>query len=182
LGGVAKGLLRAPASQQTLVERALGELRAALPAATIALVGDATAYAALGLRAVADSPTGVGPLGGLVGLLEAAERERFAQVLVLACDLPFVERALLTRLLVEATDAAALVTTTGGVRNPLIARYAVARTLPAARAVLQAGRRSLQAVLDELGDELRALTLSDAELASLQDWDTAEDIRRTSEP
>ena len=69
LGGVAKGLLKAPNAETTLIERALTELGAALPDAEVVLVGEAAAYASLGLRAIADAPAGVGPLGGLLGLL-----------------------------------------------------------------------------------------------------------------
>jgi hypothetical protein len=63
------------------------------------------------------------------------------------------------------------------VRNRLIARYEVERALPAARTVLGAGKRSLQAVLDALGADVHTLPLSDAEAASLQDWDTPDDMK-----
>lgn len=176
LGGVEKGLLRAPRSPFTLIERALIELRAAEPSAEIALVGRAEAYAHLGLPVVQDDPPGIGPLGGLIGLLAEGQRRSAERVLVLACDLPFVERHVLGRLATEADGAAALVALTGGVRNPLVARYAPAQALPAARQVLQAGKRSLQAVLDALGAQVAVLTLSDDEGASLRDWDTPEDL------
>jgi molybdopterin-guanine dinucleotide biosynthesis protein A len=178
LGGVPKGLLKAPNAETTLSERALAELRAALPGAEIVLVGEATAYASLGLRAVADAPAGVGPLGGLLGLLAEAEARGAAHVLTLACDLPFIEQRLLARLSTETPEAAALVTVTDGVRNPLIARYAIDPTTQAARAVLSAGKRSLQAVLDALEPGVAALTLSEAEAASLVDWDTPDDVER----
>lgn len=177
LGGIAKGLLAAPDSGLTLIERALGEVRVAAPDAEIVLVGDVDAYGQLGLSHVEDAPPGIGPLGGLLGLLGHAQRVAAVQALALACDLPFVRAGLLRRLLTEAGDAT-LVTETGGVRNPLVARYAVGPVLLAARAVLQAGRRSLQAVLDELGPNVVHLELSAAEAASLEDWDTPEDVQR----
>jgi molybdopterin-guanine dinucleotide biosynthesis protein A len=179
LGGVAKGLLKAPNAETTLSERALTELRAALPDADVVLVGEATAYASLGLRSVADAPAGIGPLGGLLGLLAEAETRDATQVLALACDLPFIERRLLARLATETPEAAALVTVTDGVRNPLAARYTVRAIASAARQVLDTRKRSLQAVLDALGTDVHALTLSDAEAATLQDWDTPEDIARS---
>jgi molybdopterin-guanine dinucleotide biosynthesis protein A len=176
MGGAAKGLLPAPDSGLTLIERMLGELRIAVPFAEVVLVGDAELYAGLGLASVADAPPGIGPLGGLLGLLEHAERLGVTQVLALACDLPFVRGEFLSRLLREG--GAAVVTETGGVRNPLVARYVVSRALPAARGVLETGGRSLQAVLDRLGNGVVTLALSAAEQASLEDWDTPDDVQR----
>src|SRR6188768_810664 len=144
MGGVAKGLLKAPASEATLVERLLGELGRAAPDAEVVLVGDATPYAALGLRSVEDAPPGIGPLGGLLGLMLEGERQGAELALALACDLPRLDAALLTRLLREAASADAFVVELEGVRNPLLTRYRVAAALPAAREVLQAGKRSLQ--------------------------------------
>jgi molybdopterin-guanine dinucleotide biosynthesis protein A len=158
MGGVAKGLLKAPASEATLIERLLGELSRAAPGAEVVLVGHSSAYAALGLRAVDDAPSGIGPLGGLVGLLLDAE--------------------LLQRLLNEAASATAFVAEQAGVRNPLVARYRVAAALPAAREVMQGGKRSLQAVLDSLSDGVQTLTISAAEAGRLDDWDSPEDVRR----
>ena len=178
LGGVAKGLLQAPDNASSLVERLLIELGAALPAAELVLVGNAAAYQSLGLRAVADAPGAEGPLGGLLGLLQYAESAQRTHVLALACDLPYIERNLLQRLGSEENDAAALVSKTGTLRNPLVARYRVLPALAAARDVLASGARSLQAVLDRLGDGAVVLSLSSAEEASLRDWDTPEDMQR----
>jgi molybdopterin-guanine dinucleotide biosynthesis protein A len=178
MGGVAKGLLQAPDSETTLVQRLLAEVESAAPGAEVVLVGDTTAYAALGLRTVDDAPHGIGPLGGLLGLLLAAEQRGAELALALACDLPRLDAALLRRLLNEADDAGALVVAQQGVRNPLIARYRVATTLPAARAALDAGKRSLQAVLDRLADGVQALPLTPAEGALVDDWDYPEDVQR----
>jgi molybdenum cofactor guanylyltransferase len=177
LGGVAKGLLAAPSSERTLLERLLGELNAALPRGPIVLVGEAEAYASYGLPSVSDSPTGVGPIGGLGGLLRHAHELGAERALALACDLPKIRGGLLSRLAEEAPDAAALVAHQEGVRNPLIARYCVARTLPALNGVVASGKRSLQAVLDALGSEVHLLPQSPVEAASLVDWDTPEDLR-----
>lgn len=178
MGGVAKGLLKAPGSEATLVERLLGELSGAASGAEVVLVGDATAYGAFALRSVDDAPAGIGPLGGLMGLLLAAEQRGAEQALALACDLPRLHAALLTRLLNEATSANALVVEQEGVRNPLLARYRVAAALPAARQVLQSGKRSLQAVLDALADGVHTLPVSPAEAVTLGDWDSPEDVQR----
>jgi molybdopterin-guanine dinucleotide biosynthesis protein A len=178
MGGVAKGLLKAPDSESTLLQRLRAQLASALPGVEIVLVGAADAYAEVGLDAVNDEPPGVGPIGGLIGLLTDAERRGATHVLALACDLPHIGAALLQRLAEEAPDKSAVVAAQGEIRNPLIARYAVAQALPAARAVLGTGKQSLQAVLDRLGDDLATLRLTPNEAATLDDWDTPDDMRR----
>jgi molybdopterin-guanine dinucleotide biosynthesis protein A len=177
MGGIAKGLLKAPDSEATLLERLLEQARQAEPAAELLLVGEAGSYDAFGLRMLRDEPVGVGPLGGLLALLEYADRRGASFALALACDLPYLSSALLGRLAADAPHAAVLVTQQSGVRNPLVARYTVAAALPAAHAALLAGRRSLQAVLDELGAGVIVLPLDSAEEQSLSDWDTPEDMK-----
>jgi molybdopterin-guanine dinucleotide biosynthesis protein A len=181
MGGVAKGLLKTRTDggrEVTLIERALGEIRAALPEADVALVGDAAAYADLPLRTIADEPAGIGPLGGLRGLLLDAAARGHPQVLVVACDLPFISRRLLQRLASAEPTAQALVTVTDGFRNPLVARYDVAATTAGARTVFASGQRSLQRVLDHLGERARCLELDATEAAELVDWDTPSDAAR----
>jgi molybdopterin-guanine dinucleotide biosynthesis protein A len=178
MGGVAKGTLRAPDSELSLVERLLVEIRAAAPEAAIALVGEASAYRDLGLETLVDDPPGIGPLGGLTTLLGHAERRGSAHVLALACDLPRLDRALVTRLTNEAPDAAVVLVKQAETRNPLIARYAVAPARLAATEALQQGRRSLQAVLDRLEPGVVALQLSADEASRVHDWDTPSDIGR----
>ncbi len=175
MGGVAKGLLRAPASDLTLVERLAREALAAAPSAQLTLVGAAPAYADLGRPMIADVPPGVGPIGGLCGLLSYARAHGASHVLALACDLPRLDRSTIARLLDDARDAEVVVVEHAGVRNPLIARYAVGPALDAAQAALGSGRRSLQAVLDAL----RATNLPippGSEVAD--DWDTLSDVSR----
>lgn len=177
LGGVAKGLLLAPGTKTSLIERLLSELRAALPGAPVVLIGNAEAYAALGLRALPDDPPGVGPLGGVASLLEFARDREAHAALCLTCDLPRLERRLLTRLATESASVAALVTAQSGVRNPLVARYRVADALPVARRALHEGKRSVQSVLDGLGSGVEVLDVDEAEAALLVDWDVPEDLR-----
>ena len=177
MGGVAKGLLKAPSSEATLVERLRAELAHALPDAELVLVGAAEPYAGLGLSAISDEPAGVGPIGGLIGLLAHAEERGATHVLALACDLPRVAAPLLQRLGIEAPTAHALVTAQSEIKNPLLARYTVAEALPAARATLESGKRSLQAVLERLGDGAVSMPLTPAEAATVGDWDTPEDMR-----
>ena len=179
MGGVAKGLLKAPSSEATLVERLRAELEQALPDAELVLVGAAEAYVGLDLDAIGDEPSGVGPIGGLIGLLAHAEQRGATHALVLACDLPRVAAPLLQRLGTESPAASALVIAQGEINNPLLARYTVAEALPAARATLEAGKRSLQAVLERLSNGAVIMSLSQAEAASVEDWDTPEDMQKS---
>ncbi|MDF3065957.1 MAG: Molybdopterin-guanine dinucleotide biosynthesis protein MobA [Polyangiaceae bacterium] len=175
MGGVAKGALKAPGSEQTLLERLIGEVRAALGSnIPLVLVGDATAYSSSRLPVIADDPAGIGPLGGLSGFLRHAHETGASHAIALACDLPRIEAALLLRLSREEPAAEALVAELRGVRNPLIARYEVARAQPAVNGVMETGRRALQAVLDAL--DARLLSLTPEEEQSLVDWDTPEDV------
>lgn len=178
MGGVAKGLLTTPDAKTTLIERLRGEILAALPDVSLVLVGDAQAYSSLGLRALADEPANVGPLGGLAGLLGHAQQSGARHALALACDLPRIGRASIARLARESPESVAVLVEQAGVRNPLIARYDTFAALSAAQRALAAGKRSLQAVLDELEPHVARLELSPTELASLDDWDTPDDIAR----
>jgi molybdopterin-guanine dinucleotide biosynthesis protein A len=177
MGGVAKGLLLLPGSGQALLERLLGEVQHALPDAERVLVGSAEAYAAFGLEALADRPAGVGPIGGLAALLAHAEARGQSQVLALACDLPRLNAAIITRLCSAAPAASAVVTCREGVRNPLVARYAVAPASTAVASASSEGKRSLQAVLDHLQPAPTLLELAAEEATLLDDWDTPSDVR-----
>src|SRR5688572_8594805 len=97
MGGAAKGLLTAPRSTETLVERLQRVSTEALGDHPIVLIGAAPAYAGLGIELLADSPPGVGPLGGLCALLDAGAH-RGSSVIALACDMPFVTAELIARL------------------------------------------------------------------------------------
>jgi molybdopterin-guanine dinucleotide biosynthesis protein A len=177
MGGVAKGLLKAPGSETTLVERLLQQLAHAAPTAETVLVGSAEPYESLGLRAVADEPAGIGPLGGLLGLLSFARERGSATVLVLACDLPRLDAAIISRLLNDSAETHAGVAEQMGVRNPLIARYATEPALIAGQRVFQNEHRSLQAVLDYLEPHVTRLRLTDAEATVFDDWDEPGDLQ-----
>ena len=178
MGGRPKGLLRAPGETRTLVERTRDLAREV--ARDVVLVGDADAYAGLGIPAIVDARRGAGPLGGLVALLEragAGAEGAGADVLALSCDLPFLDVALLRRLVAHAPGAPAVAALADGVLQPLVARYA-ARLAPMARASLEAGRLSLQRVLEDAGAV--AIALDAVEGAAVEDWDSPADVARRS--
>lgn len=173
MGGAPKGLLPAPDSGETLVARLLRITREALPDAEVVLVGDADAYAALGLPALADSPRGVGPIGGLAALLAEADSRGASYAYALACDLPYASAELLRRMARERPEASAAVFRTDGIRQPLFARYEARAALGATQAAIAAGDRSLQSVLSRL--DAAELALDESEQDELRDWDTPED-------
>src|SRR5262249_45828627 len=108
MGGVPKGLLPSGPQGPNLVERLSAQLRAALNSPELVLVGARPEYDALGLEVIADTITGIGPLGGLEALLTSAQQRNLSHVLALACDMPYVNAPLLTRLVNEHPDATAL--------------------------------------------------------------------------
>ena len=97
MGGIAKGLLPT-ADGRSVVGRLLDVTREALPGASIVLVGSSASYDALAVPSLADTPSGVGPLGGLRALLAHAEALGFSHALALACDMPLISASLLQRL------------------------------------------------------------------------------------
>ena len=167
MGGAPKGLLRMSGGE-TLVDRwrALLEARGA----EVVLVGSGDAYRSVGLEVVQDEPSGVGPLGGLVGLLHRAAS---TPAVAVACDMPFVRPALLGRLL-DAPAATVVAPRREGRWEPLFARYDSPAVLPVARAHVAAGRHALHDLLYALGAV--ELELSPDEAAQLRDWDSPADV------
>ncbi len=177
-GGAAKGLLPSLDTQEPLIERLRRVASTAVPEARVVLVGQRSEYATLGLDCLADDPPGIGPLGGLLALLREAERGGHDCCLALACDLPFVDAPLVSRLMTHAPGAAAVAPRPDACWQPLCARYATLSTLTAAETVHAKGRRALHAVLEQLGEHAVALPVSAAEAHALRDWDSPKDVER----
>ena len=102
-----------------IIERQVDTFLALTPHVLI-VANDASRYRDLGVPIVADVVAGVGPLGGLVTALECAPTE---QVIVVACDMPFVDGTFLTHLAREGRDAEAAVPRTRDGWHPLCASY-----------------------------------------------------------
>lgn len=167
MGGFPKGLLPAPEGG-TLVAR-WARLFADL-AIPVVLVGPGDAYTAAGIERIDDAAVGIGPLGGLVALLERAGSGR---ALAVACDMPYVSPALLAKLLRHPSEALALAPREGATWAPFFARFRAAEALGPARDHARRGLHSLQALLDTLG--AAELALDPRERAELRDWDTPAD-------
>ena len=176
MGGVAKGLLLVPDGSETLIARLLRVCRAATPTAKLYLVGESSAYAALGVPAVLDEPEGIGPLGGLRGLLLRAQSEGSRTALALACDLPFLDEQVLSALSAPLTRAAR-VPFVEAFFQPLAAAYEPTATLEAIDRARAVGKHALLYVLQVLGEQVERLELDGSQARALRDWDTPEDVR-----
>lgn len=177
--GQPKGLLTAPDSSLTLVERLTEVVRQALPDAALVFVGEHPAYARLGVPQIADAPyDAAGPLAGLAALCREATRLAKPEVLCLACDLPYLEAELLARLARYAPGHAAVAARVDDRWQPFFARYQVRQATPVVEALVVSARRGLYGVLDGL--VARELPLSADEARQLRDWDTPADV--TADP
>lgn len=173
--GRPKGLLTAPGSPLTLVERLAALAERALPGARVVLVGRHAAYDGVALPQLPDlSNDGAGPLAGLGALCHEAARSRSRELVCLACDLPYLEAPLLERLVCHALERPAVAARVDGRWQPFFARYRVDAAAPVVTARLAARRLSLHGVLDELG--AATLPLSEDEARQLRDWDSPEDV------
>ncbi len=123
----------------------------------VVIGGDPARYADLGLASHPDRPAGLGAIAGVCTALDVARGDR---VIVVACDLPFLEEDLLRRLVTLASGPVdgAWVHGPRGV-EPLIACYR--RSASAAiRRQIDSGRLQLAA----LGSVLRMAEVTEAEL------------------
>ena len=94
----------------------------------------------LGIRLVRDRIPGAGALHGLETALLAAEGD---DVLLVACDAPFVSRDLLEHMLAMRTQADVIIPKKHGRYEPLQALYKRTTCLPAVELALQSGQRRM---------------------------------------
>jgi molybdopterin-guanine dinucleotide biosynthesis protein A len=167
MGGTAKGLLPLP-GPTTILERTLAMVRR--QGARAVLVGRSDAYA-VGVPSLPDAESEVGPMGGLLSLLEYAGT---GLAIALACDMPYISDGLLGRLVVHVSSAPAVAPKREGRWEPLFARYDPPRAIEVARARLSRRELSLQGLLGELGADELPLLPGDDQL--LVDWDRPEDV------
>jgi len=143
---------------QTLLDRALNLGRSV--ASEVVIVGEVTKFMSVG-RAFEDVYPGHGPLGGIHAALRSSST---ALNLVLAVDLPFVERDFLAYLVAEASRSGAMVTVpqTRDGRQVLCAVYHRDFAEVAEKA-LRAGRNKI----DSLFSQMETRTISQEELARM---------------
>jgi molybdopterin-guanine dinucleotide biosynthesis protein A len=118
LGGADKAALLIGGAR--IIDRQIAEL--AVVADDISIIAnDPSRYTALQIPVQPDAMPGAGPLGGIYTALARARHDR---VLVVACDLPFITRDLLARLVEEAGDEVdAVVPKSARGPEPLCALY-----------------------------------------------------------
>lgn len=174
MGGRPKGLLPSDETGLSILERTLG-LASQLDMVVV-LVGEADPYRSMfpDLPVIADAPSGIGPLGGLSGVL--CERKT-GSVIALACDMPYLTLPLLERVAREAEGAVVLAARDDTGRwDPLCARYDAASVSPALQRAIAEGVRSFQQLFSRL--TVTELPLSETERKQLVDWDSPEDMQR----
>jgi molybdenum cofactor guanylyltransferase len=112
------------------------------------VISNADAYRKLGLSLIGDDWPGAGPLGGIATAVRVSPTP---WSLVVACDLPYLQKAWLDYLVARAlsSTADAVVPMNACRLEPLSAMYHK-RSEPAIRAALEQGARKLTETLKEL--------------------------------
>jgi molybdopterin-guanine dinucleotide biosynthesis protein A len=133
LGGADKAALLIGGAR--IIDRQIAELAAVADDLAI-IANDPARYAGLQIPVQPDVIPGAGALGGIYTALAGARHER---VLVVACDLPFVTRDLLARLVEEAVEGIdAVVPRSARGLEPLCALYSRG-CMPAIKARIERG-------------------------------------------
>ena len=134
-----------------LIEEALAALSAAGLGPLLVACRDPAPFAPLAAEPLVDSRPGLGPLAGLESLLDRSPTE---WVLVVACDMPHLDPAVLSELAGRArrSERAAVLPRVEGRLQPFPGVYH-RRALPAIRAALDADRLRLMALVPELDPE-----------------------------
>jgi molybdopterin-guanine dinucleotide biosynthesis protein A/rhodanese-related sulfurtransferase len=161
-----------PVDGTPMAKRAVDALGSAGASPVVCIGGDAARLAALGLVVVPDRWPGDGPLGGLATALAVAPPGR---VLVAGCDQPWLDPAVLRRLIGAADrspDTTAVVFRIDGRRQPLPGLYAASLADRLVAAVGAAARRLGDAL--DLASGVVELDLDEA--GSLRDVDRPIDL------
>ena len=135
----------------SMARRVISALEGAGCVAVAAIGGDPDELSALDVTVVPDDHPGEGPLGGIATALRVFGSYTDADVLVVACDLPFLGPDDLDRLVVAATthlDADAVVARTNR-REPGCVLWRPSSHL-AVRSAFDHGERAVHRVLDVL--------------------------------
>lgn len=162
---------------KTLLERVTATMQSVFPKVIVSV---RQPRSGVELPQVYDEQASSGPLAGLIAGLAQADTP---WVFAVACDMPFVTRAVVIHLAALRNGFQAVVPVVGGYNQPLAAFYA-ASALEAMRASLAAGDKSLRGALEKLKvryvseAELREC---DPQLRSFFDLDTPQDFQAAQE-
>lgn len=164
--------------EQTLLQRVIAAMQQVFPNVIISV---RQTRPEIKLPQVCDEQSGAGMRGGgpLAGLAAALDQITTPWAFVVACDMPFVEPAMIELLASYRGDYQAVVPVVQGHLQPLAAYYA-ASCLGTLRAHLaDGGKNSLRALLEQLRvryvDESE-LRKADPALRSFCDLDTPQDV------
>ena len=143
-GGANKAALKIGSAR--IIDRELAALSGVADDIRI-VARDSNGVNGLGVRVIADAIPDAGPLGGIYSALLDARHDR---VLVLACDLPFVSRELLSRIASAGDDRddGVMPRSSRGL-EPLCAWYH-RRAAAAIRAQIERGHLSIHTLVDVL--------------------------------
>jgi molybdopterin-guanine dinucleotide biosynthesis protein A len=122
MGGENKALLRVDGRR--IIDRQLDVLRRLFADDAIVIAAnDPAPYADLPHRVVADPIPNAGPLGGLLAAIEATSTDH-EHVLLLACDMPWIDVAALRLVVAPEDHSDIVIPIVAGRPEPLFARYA----------------------------------------------------------
>jgi molybdopterin-guanine dinucleotide biosynthesis protein A len=170
---------------QPLVARTAHRL-AALSDDLIVVTNDPARYEPLGLpaRLLPDERPGEGSLMGIYSGLKAA---RYSHAVVVACDMPFLNLALLRTMLPLANGYDVVIPRLDGLLEPLHAIYGQA-CLPAMARLLERGQRQIIAFFHEVRvryveedevDRFDPLHLSFLNVNTPEDWERVQELSNT---
>ena len=184
--GANKALLRLEPDGPTLIEVVVARLKEAGFGDGLMLVANTSDdLGFLGLTTVADELPGAGPLGGILTALVHSHHPR---VLVVACDMPLLNPALL-RYMAQLPDSSDVIIPrwidkSGSVKvEPLHAIYS-RRCIKAVRERLSAGNLKVQGLLDDISAqyvEEQEMRRFDPQLLCLRNINTPQDADIYSE-
>ena len=139
----------------------------------VVLLGDP--HGVPGHQCIDDLRADCGPLGAIEALLESGISRQY---LVVPCDLPLIQPGLLARLLVGDEDGMTCFELPEDDRVGVLPCRIGAECLEEVRTLLDAGRRSVHALVDTLGPDVRRVSLAPREAELLMNVNTPEDFER----
>lgn len=181
LGGVDKASLEV--GGQTLLDRVLAAVQP-LADEVLAIVNDERLRGDPRLTLVHDPEPHAGVLPALLAALETA---RSPLLLLVACDMPFVDQRVIQLLLDAVADHDVAIPIVGGIAQPMLAVYRVAPCRRAIAAALARGGRRMISFLEDVRthrvteDELRAIDTSLRSFFNVNTPAELEEARRLAE-
>ena len=171
--------------EETIIVRTLRVLKESGCDDIVISTNEPELYTEFGLTLIADSVKGKGPMGGIVSVFESTGAD---ELLVVACDMPFIRAEVVQYIIANrARDAGGGNSATAFVMNgkpcPLLAVYS-SGILEEMRRRLVIGQLSLIGILEDTGATLleeKALRELDPKGASFANVNTPEDYKKIVE-